>query len=236
MNNKVIPRPSQKEPVNSPMTAQFALNNRNLRTQGIVSASFVILWIALVSYGVGALLIYSAKPGEAACAPRTLPIGTSGILPIGKPLMMVFLHPHCPCSRTTVEQLQKILIASQGATECRVLLVIPPDTEQGWENGSLLRLLSSIPGLRVECDRGGLQAKRFQAATSGQVLFYKGDRTLAFCGGITASRGHAGDNIGSQTIMTLLRDEESQHTQTPVYGCPLLNSETFCGEKSQCQQ
>lgn len=228
--------PGQMQNSVASLAAQSALSHPKMRTLRIFYASVVMLWVALVSYGIGALLIYGVKPGEPACAPRILPIGTSGALLKGMPLMMVFLHPHCPCSRTTVEQLPNILIASRGAIECHVVLVIPPDTEPGWENGSLLRLVNSIPGLKVQCDRGGLEAKRFAVATSGQVLFYKGDRTLAFCGGITASRGHAGDSIGLQTIMTLLRDEETKHSHTPVYGCPLLKSETFCGEKSQCQR
>jgi hypothetical protein len=190
----------------------------------------------MISYGAIALWIYDAKPGEAAIPPHSIPIDSKNDPQNGMPLMLVFLHPHCPCSRTTVDQLQYLLHVNRGAVECRVLFVIPPDTEPGWENGNLLRRASLIPGITVERDKAGTQAKHLAVTTSGQVLFYRRDRTLAFCGGITPSRGHAGDCIGSQAITQLLEKEDCPYRQAPSYGCPLLNSETICGEDSRCQQ
>ena len=235
MDDNAISVPDRNESDTSPRPVPTERNGRKPRATSIFSVSILGLWISMILYGVVTLLIYDAKPGEAASAPRTLP--KSNVDPRNDmPLMLVFLHPHCPCSRNTVEQLQYLLLESQGALECRVHFVIPPDTERGWESGDLLRRVRLIPGLTVEYDRGGIQAQHFAATTSGQVLFYKRDRTLAFSGGITPSRGHAGDCMGSQAISKLLENEDWPYRQAPIYGCQLLNSERICGENWQCQQ
>jgi hypothetical protein len=54
-----------------------------------------------------------------------------------------------------------------------------------------------------------------------------------FSGGITAARGHAGDNAGRSEIVSLLNHEQSQRPRslnpgqplrdaTSVFGCPLF--------------
>ncbi len=53
-------------------------------------------------------------------------------------------------------------------------------------------------------DDDGAEAKRFGAETSGQTLLYDERGTLAFSGGITGSRGHAGDNAGRASLLALI--------------------------------
>ncbi len=52
------------------------------------------------------------------------------------------------------------------------------------------------------------------SSTSGQVLLYDPSGRLAFSGGITAARGHVGDNAGSDAIVGL------------VMGWPVVNTST----------
>ena len=66
----------------------------------------------------------------------------------------------------------------------------------------------------------------FGALASGQTMFYDADGTLQFSGGITASRGHSGDNAGRSTITALLFNGKSAVRSTPVFGCYLGNPET----------
>jgi len=76
--------------------------------------------------------------------------------------------------------------------------------------------------VQVMRDDDGVEAARFGAATSGQVILYDRDGGLLFTGGITASRGHAGDNDGRNAIVSLLgRGRETRHS-SPVFGCSLL--------------
>jgi len=71
-------------------------------------------------------------------------------------------------------------------------------------------------------DDDGVEAARFGAATSGQVILYDRDGRLLFSGGITASRGHAGDNDGRDAIVSLLGGGRGTRHSSPVFGCSLL--------------
>jgi len=212
-----------------------------IRTTHMLSIVALSVWAAMVSYGVASLLIYNTKPGQAASAPLSFPDAPEEEESHGRPLMLVFLHPHCPCSRATLDQLEAILVSNEQEFACRVLIVVPSQAEPGWENGPLIERVENIAGISFERDFGGMSAKRFAAATSGQVFFYDSDRSLAFSGGITASRGHAGENVGARAIFNLLENKRSPSTMAPVYGCPLFNVETFqletsCGGASQCKK
>ena len=166
----------------------------------------------------------SAFPNEVEHSDRT-----------GKPTILVFLHPHCPCSQATLDQLKNFLPTKKQEVEFRLIVVVPPEAESGWENGPLMRNINRFPGQSFEIDRGGKEANRFAAATSGQVMYYRVDRTLAFSGGITPSRGHTGESQGLQAILNLLGHENTPYMQTPVFGCPLFNKSSFCEGKSLCK-
>jgi hypothetical protein len=77
----------------------------------------------------------------------------------------------------------------------------------------------------VVIDEGGVEAARFEALTSGQVVLYDGEGRLQFSGGITGARGHLGDNLGLRRVMSLLRGAEPDRTDSPVFGCPLHEPE-----------
>jgi hypothetical protein len=73
-------------------------------------------------------------------------------------------------------------------------------------------------------DRGGVEAKRFGARTSGEVLLYSAVGRLLFFGGITGSRGHEGDNYGLTSLASFLTATPSESAVTagsPVFGCAL---------------
>jgi hypothetical protein len=82
-------------------------------------------------------------------------------------------------------------------------------------------------------DDSGREAGRFGAATLGQTLLYDADGSLLFSGGITAARGHAGDNAGRSELVSLLNRGlsapvvtmnrgQSARDATHVFGCPLF--------------
>jgi hypothetical protein len=73
----------------------------------------------------------------------------------------------------------------------------------------------------VEPDPDGAIAQAFGAYTSGQVLVYGADGGLLFNGGITASRGHEGDNPGRAAIVARLRDQVPAPSTASVFGCAL---------------
>jgi hypothetical protein len=79
----------------------------------------------------------------------------------------------------------------------------------------------------VQPDRNGVEAARFGAETSGFVTLFDVSGHLLFRGGITASRGHAGDNVGADAIVSLVNGAPARHRQTPVFGCGLLDKCTL---------
>jgi hypothetical protein len=74
-------------------------------------------------------------------------------------------------------------------------------------------------------DPDGAETRRFGAATSGETLLYSPAGKLLFRGGITASRGHSGDNYGRDAIVALVNKPSRRFSNTPVFGCSLLSKE-----------
>ena len=79
-----------------------------------------------------------------------------------------------------------------------------------------------MPGVRVYRDEGGVETRRFGVTSSGHVLLYAPSGRLQFSGGITLSRGHEGDNPGSEAIIHVVRGGTLAQHETPVFGCTLL--------------
>lgn len=106
-----------------------------------------------------------------------------------------------------------------------VLFVRPRKLSEDWEKTDLWRSAGRIPGVTVLSDGDGVEAARFGAQASGQTLLYNVGGELQFSGGITGSRGHAGDNLGESSIVSLVTRGESSTNHTSVYGCSLHDPE-----------
>jgi hypothetical protein len=114
-----------------------------------------------------------------------------------------------------------LMTRTRGKADVHVLFSAPPDSPDGWEHTATWDYAGSIPGIRRVRDAGAVEATRFGALTSGHVLLYGADGSLLFSGGITASRGHAGDNPGRSAIVTLLSGQRPERGRTPTFGCLL---------------
>ena len=56
------------------------------------------------------------------------------------------------------------------------------------------------------------------------TVLYDAAGHLLFHGGITPSRGHSGDNAGSQAIAALLTHHLADRQHTPVFGCDVFDA------------
>jgi hypothetical protein len=116
----------------------------------------------------------------------------------------------------------------------------PEGVPGGWERTDLWKTAAAIPSVRVVRDAGGAEAVRFGALTSGECVLFAADGRRLFHGGITAARGHEGDNAGQDRLMDLLRagtaavemPSVSGAASTPVYGCPLRDAAVPTSEAS----
>ena len=140
----------------------------------------------------------------------------------------MFAHPRCPCTRASIEELNRLLAQSSGRIAAHVLFFKPSSYPADWTHSELWRTAAAIPGVTVGDDIDNVLARKFGAGTSGYVLLYNPAGQLLFHGGITGSRGHAGDNLGESTVISLALGKSTGVTQTPVYGCSLFN-------QSNCQ-
>jgi hypothetical protein len=197
------------------------------RTKRILAATlFAITWIASVAFGMRALFDYENTPGRVGALSQAWPAAQIERA-TDRPTLVMLAHPHCPCTAASVGELAQIMARLEGRVKAYVLFVRPPGASGDWEDTDLRRSAEAIPGVQVILDADGVEAHRFGAETSGHTELFGADGRLLFTGGITASRGHAGDNAGASAIVALVNDQTPVRTQTRVFGCALaLRAET----------
>src|SRR5438105_139421 len=206
-----------------------------LRTKSWVLI-FVVgtLWLGGAVFGLVGMLNYQTTPGTAAAPPSRWPAESHIQRAVGQATLVLTVHPHCPCTRSTIGELALLMTHCQGRVSAHVLFFKPPSMTDDWVKTDLWANASRIPGVTVTRDDNGEEAKRFHAATSGQTILYDADGKLVFSGGITGGRGHSGENAGRSAIVALLADGRSQRRETFVYGCSLLNPNLTSVTQSVC--
>jgi len=187
-----------------------------------------VFWLLAIGAGFKVLLSYSNTAGASAHAPVEWP-AASEVRPSGDiPTLVMIAHPRCPCTRASINELSILMSRCQGKVAAAVLFIRPEGLPADWEQTDLLRGAAAIPGVTVLADPGGVEAARFGAETSGQVVLYDHKGRLIFEGGITAARGHEGDNDGRSAIVSLLDSGGAYRSMTPVFGCPINNDGSKC--------
>lgn len=190
------------------------------------------VWLGVLLLGFWRVHAYSSKAGAVGAAPQQIASGTLPPLDHDGPRLVFFAHPHCPCTRASLVELATILELSQQELAAEVHFVRPPGVPPRWERTATWSAAAKIPGVRVFCDEAGVLAERLGAVTSGHAVLYDAEGKLLFRGGLTRARGHAGDSPGRRAILRLLAGNAAA-TQSPVFGCPLLNSSN-CGQANCC--
>jgi len=181
-----------------------------------------LVWAATVFTGMILLWRYKATPGPAADAPSMWPDASSVKRVVGRPTLVMFAHPHCPCTRASLAELATLMSGRTDLTAI-VLFAKPEGTPSAWEQGELWDKAARIAGVTPMLDDRGVEAARFGSKVSGQTMLYDASGRLLFSGGITGSRGHVGDNIGRTRIAALLSTGHADRNGSHVYGCALQN-------------
>ncbi len=181
-----------------------------------------LAWVSLVPLG----FFYLEREGNTA-VPSThvaamFPKDSTVALSPTKPTLVLFFHPYCPCSRASLGELDHILAETQGNLSAIVVFTIATGEPAGWEQASLWKSAEAMPGVAIRRDLGGKLARDFGVTGSGHALLYSPSGRLLFSGGITASRGHDGDNAGESAIVSFVLHGNAVVDHTPVFGCALL--------------
>jgi hypothetical protein len=183
------------------------------------------IWLVAIVCGVVYALVYESTPTASEPPAERWPAGTSCSLAAQGATLVMFLHPHCPCSRASVAELAALMTHCQGRLHAEVLFLQPPSFSAEWAHSDLWESVSRIPGVTARIDTDSVGLRRFGARVSGETFLYRAGGELLFHGGITAGRGHVGDNAGQTAIEAAVLGGESPIRSAPVYGCNLLSLE-----------
>jgi hypothetical protein len=193
-----------------------------LREQMLIVAG-AVLWVCLLLVGINWISEYKSAPGERGAAPLEWPAQSTLSRHAGQSTLVMFVHPKCSCSRASLSELDAIMNPERQDASAFVVFLRPAGVENDWERTDTWDKAQRIPHTTRVLDHDGVEAKRFGARTSGHVVLYGPDGRLRFSGGITGSRGHAGDNVGRQTVLALLASIPTPQHDHAVFGCPIDN-------------
>jgi hypothetical protein len=196
---------------------------RRSRTFWVVGF-FTTLWLATAVGGLYVVWTYENKPGEAATAGPVWPDQTALVAATDRPTLVFLAHPQCSCTRASIGELAEAIARAKVRPRTYVVFLKPSSMPDGWEKTDLWTSAEALPDTTIVRDEDGREAERFGSVTSGTTLLYAANGTLLFNGGITGSRGHAGDNAGRAAIVALLNNSPAANTVTQVFGCSLFAS------------
>lgn len=174
------------------------------------------LWLAGIIAGFAGLQAYSAKAGTSRA-----PTGQAGgflasLQKPGRPLLVMAVHPRCPCTDASLAELGDLLARSRGACDALLLQYHPA----GWPVEAAFQTLG---GRRVPVmqDPDGRLAAMLGAETSGHCVLVDASGTIRFHGGLTVARGHRGLSPAQDAILEVVSGGSPHLTSAPVYGCAL---------------
>ncbi len=185
--------------------------------------SFCALWLLTVGAGIAVMLNYQNTCGSVGTTPEHWPSKTQIALDHNRDTLLMFAHPQCPCTQASMEEFNRLMAQCRGRVTAYVLFLKPSQFSNDWTRTDLWRSAAAIPDVTVQDDIDGALARKFGAETSGYILLYDPRGQILFKGGITDSRGHAGDNAGESVVVSLVNGQNTSLKQTPVYGCSLLS-------------
>ena len=176
-----------------------------------------------VALGWYQLFTFSSTPGAQLTAPAHWPREISSpSLSSHAPLLLVFVHPQCSCTQATLQQLGQILSSTR--TTIQIALVVyrsqavnPETSYVTFEPAKFLQTPA-----RIVPDPNGRLARRFGAATSGEIVLYAAGGQLLFQGGITPMRSQAGPSLGADALRNALTTGRTQIRAASVFGCPIF--------------
>ena len=195
-----------------------------MRKEPWILALAVLLWAGSVALGMKVLSTYESTPGQEAMPSSHWP-AASTLRPSEDRFTLVMLaHPHCPCTRASLTELNVLMNRLQGRLSAQILFVKPREFPDDWARTDSWSRALEIPGASVRLDLDGMEASRFHAQTSGQTFVYDPAGRLRFSGGITSARGREGDSEARRDVFSLVLTGRTPASAEKVFGCPLFDA------------
>lgn len=181
-------------------------------------------WLTTVAWGLSIVWAYENRPGTAAAAPARWPADTALTRAADRSTIVFLAHPRCGCTQASLGELEQVLARAPESAKTYILFLKPAGVAEDWHRTALWTRAAALPNVNVVRDDDGNEARRFGVMTSGQTLVYDRRGALVYSGGITGSRGHAGDNAGASALRDLLLRGAADRDRASVFGCPLFET------------
>ncbi|HUR20512.1 MAG TPA: hypothetical protein VMZ90_06875 [Vicinamibacterales bacterium] len=181
----------------------------------------VALWLSVVAGGLAMVAAYDNRPGLSATAVASWPEASRLERTTDRPTLVMVVHPRCDCSRASIAELAELMARASVRPRAYVAILKPTGLPENWDVTGIRQAAMRIPGVKVIRDDAGGEARSFGAKTSGQTFLYDAGGRLVFSGGITAARGHIGENVGRTAILAHLSHEGAAPASSSVFGCSL---------------
>ena len=155
------------------------------------------IWFTAFAVGTVVFLRFEFTPGDETRAPLVWPADSALTLRPDGMTLVVFAHPHCVCTRASLDELQVVLSHHSRPVRAHVVFVqLPAFTDEEMRDESWEKA-GRIPGVERRIDEQGVEARRFGALVSGYTVLYDASGKLLFEGGVTGSRGQVGANVAA---------------------------------------
>ena len=161
----------------------------------------------------------------------SMPVETTG----SRCLLVMAIHPKCPCSRASVGELARLASRFRDQLRCVVLAYQPHEQSANWIETDLVATVRGLPSTKVLIDVDGRDAAALGMSTSGAVVLCSPQGEPLFWGGTAIGRGHCGDNLGSDAITSVLTDGQLAQASQPVYGCRIQSDPGIDADSPQRQ-
>lgn len=182
-----------------------------------------VLWLSGIAYGAMWWMTYDHTPGKTAETAPIWPAASHLRREPGRGTLVIFVHPHCPCTRPSLRLLTAVLAEVADRPTIHLVFSSLPDDSPESESRCLA---ASIPHAQVTIDGGATETAAFRAETSGYTLYYDAEGSLRFAGGLTPMRGGARTCEYDAALRRVLHGPRFPLVATPTFGCSLVPPES----------
>lgn len=196
------------------------------------SVMIFVAWFLVCALGFIKLIDYETRPGQLGEPPSHWPTHSQLMRSSDKPTLVFFAHPQCPCTQASMTELSKLMAHIEDQINLNIVFYKPEKYDHNWVKTSLYFRAKKLTE-SVTIDVNKQEIHLFKPKTSGQAYLYDRNGSLVYSGGLTASRGHEGDNLGSQRIRDFILKGKDVDKKFLVFGCSLFhNGESLKHERS----
>ena len=95
------------------------------------TACLFAAWLAMIAAGQAVIFHYKWEAAATREAEDAWPRESGLVRDSQQPTLVMFVHPHCPCTRASLAELTAILTRCNGKVACRLVFVRPPECRLG---------------------------------------------------------------------------------------------------------